>query len=115
MVICTQYALPSQLCEDTLVLCCYAIPPKLIILLQKQTFRSISHFLINVEKKKAKKVQLSEFFDVSEFQIGDNKKYECHDSQSHVILPQAPAGVLYSQVVQILLPCTSKKNTSPCC
>lgn len=66
-------------------------------------------FEILVEKK-SKKVQLSEFFDVSEFQIGDNKKYERHDSQSHVILPQAPAGVLYSQVVQILLPCASKKN-----
>lgn len=57
-----------------------------------------------------KKIQLSKFFDVSEFQIGDNKEYESHDSKSHVVLPQAPGGVLYSQVVQILLPCTPERK-----
>lgn len=57
-----------------------------------------------------KKIKLGEFFDVFEFQIGDDKEYESHDSQSHVVLPKAPGGVLYSQVVQILLPCAPEKS-----
>lgn len=57
-----------------------------------------------------KKKQLSEFFDVFEFQIGDDEEYESHDSKSHVVLPKAPSCVLYSQIVQILLPCAPERE-----
>lgn len=56
---------------------------------------------------------LSEFLDVAEFQIGDDEEYDRHNSQSHVVLPQAPGGVLYSQVVQILLSCASERRHVP--
>lgn len=56
---------------------------------------------------------LSEFLDVAEFQIGNNEEYEHHHSQSHMILPQTPGGVLYSQVVKILLSCTSETTQVP--
>lgn len=48
---------------------------------------------------------LGEFLDVSQFQVGNEEKNEHHGGQSHVVLPQAPGGVLYSQVVKVLLPC----------
>lgn len=51
---------------------------------------------------------LSEFPDEAEFQIGDDEEHERHNGQSHMILPQSPGGVLYSQVVQILLSCASE-------
>lgn len=56
---------------------------------------------------------LSELLDVAEFQVGDDEEYDRHDSQSNVVLPQPPCGVLYSQVVQILLPCTSETQHAP--
>lgn len=58
---------------------------------------------------KKKNIQLSEFLDVFEFQIGDDEEYESHDGESHVVLPKAPGCVLYSQVVQILLPCAPER------
>lgn len=62
-------------------------------------------FIWKEQLKIAESAHLCEFLDVAEFQIGDDEEYEHHSSQSHMILPQTPGGVLYSQVVQILLSC----------
>lgn len=56
---------------------------------------------------------LSKLLDVAEFHVGNNEEYDCHDSQGNMVFPQSPCGVLYSQVVQILLPCTSETETCP--
>lgn len=58
------------------------------------------------EKNKGLRVAaLGEFLDVPQFQVGDEEKQEHHGGQSHVVLPQAPGGGLYSQVVKVLLSC----------
>lgn len=46
---------------------------------------------------------LREFLDVSQFQVGDEEESEHHGGQGHVVHPQAPGGVLYPQVVKVLL------------
>lgn len=53
---------------------------------------------------------LGELPDVAELQIRNDEEYDRHNGQSHMILPQAPGGVLYPQVVQILLSCASEMN-----
>lgn len=57
-------------------------------------------------KEDFRAVLLSEFLDVAEFQVGDDEEYHHHNSQSYVVLPQAPGAVLNAQVVQVLLSAT---------
>lgn len=53
---------------------------------------------------------LSEFLDVAELQVGDDEEYHHHNSQSYVVLPQAPGAVLDAQVVQVLLSTTPERT-----
>lgn len=68
------------------------------------------HFSQARERKKERNeglrvAALGEFLDVSQFQVGNEEKHQHHGGQSHVVLPQAPGGVLYPQVVKVLLSC----------
>lgn len=67
----------------------------------------LSWFLKDTDSE-CRMAHLSKLLDVAEFQVGDDEENDRHNSQSHVILPQSPRGVLQSQVVQILLSCASE-------
>lgn len=56
-----------------------------------------------VKDRRFRAAVLREFLDVSQFQVGDEEESEHHGGQGHVVHPQAPGGVLYSQVVKVLL------------
>lgn len=56
-----------------------------------------------VKDRRFRVAVLREFLDVSQFQVGDEEESEHHGGQGHVVHPQAPGGVLYSQVVKVLL------------
>lgn len=55
---------------------------------------------------------LGEFPDETQLEVSDGEEDDSHDAKSHVVLPQAPGGVIHALFLQKLLPCTSAHKSS---